>query len=302
MNTIEIEAFLAIIRHGNLTEAAKALFISQSTLSHRLLELEKEVGVNLIERGRGGKSLVLTDYGKKFLVLARRWEGLVQETGQIRLQTNPITLAIGAVDTFHTFILPPVYQALSAHTPTISLDLKTHNSTELYLQVDRGEIDVGFTLFYLPMRNITVEKFYTEPRVVLRSEQSPGASGGVIAPADLDPASEIFFVGDTAFHSWYQCWKGAKGYPALRVDTTQLLLSLLNRPGYWSIVPMCIAQKLASMGAYAYYRLEDSPPQRICYKIQSQYPKPGVLEGIRILDGYLDSIIPPAAPLALSKH
>jgi DNA-binding transcriptional LysR family regulator len=291
MNTIEIEAFLAIIRHGNLTEAAKALFISQSTLSHRLVELEREVGLSLIDRGRGGKSLALTDYGKEFLAIAKRWEDLVQDTKQLQSQTNNITLSIGAVDTFHTFIFPPLYQALCEHIPKISINLKTHNSTELYLQVDRGEIDVAFTLMDLPMRNITVQKFYTEPRVVLRKEMSPGKCDEFINPESLDPANEIFFVGDSAFHTWYQHWKGKKGYPSLQVDTTQLLLLLLNKFGAWSIVPLCIAQKLTSMGFYSCYRLEDPPPERVCYKIQLKYPKSSTLEGISILDSYLDLVL-----------
>ncbi|MDF2499652.1 MAG: transcriptional regulator, LysR family [Anaerosporomusa subterranea] len=291
MNTIEIEAFLAILRHGNLTEAAKALFISQSTLSHRLFELEREVGMSLIERGRGGKSLVLTDYGKQFLLIAKRWENLVQDTKRLQSQTNNLSLSIGAVDTFHTFIFPPLYQALCEHMPKINLNLKTHNSTELYLQVDRGEIDVGFTLLDLPMRNITVQKIYTERRVVLRKEKSTNKCDDFIDPESLDPAGEIFFVGDTAFHTWYQCWKGEKGYPSLQVDTTQLLLLLLNKVGNWSIVPMCIAQKLVSMGSYSYYRLEDPPPERICYKIQSKYLNASVAEGIGILDSYLASVL-----------
>lgn len=291
MNTIEIEAFLAILRHGNLTEAAKALFISQSTLSHRLFELEREVGKSLIERGRGGRSLVLTDYGKQFLLIAKRWENLIQDTRRLQEQTSNLSLSIGAVDTFHSFVFPPLYQALCEHTPKINLNLKTHNSTTLYLQVDRGEIDVGFTLLDLPMRNIVVKKFYTERRVVLRKEESPHEHMGFIDPASLDPAGEIFFVGDTAFHTWYQCWKGEKGYPSLQVDTTQLLLLLLNKVGNWSIVPMCVARKLVSMGSYSCYQLEDQPPERVCYKIQSKYLSASVAEGIRIVDSYLDILL-----------
>jgi len=291
MNTTEIEAFLAILRHGNLTEAAKSLFVSQSTLSNRLVELERDVGMTLIERGRGGKSLVLTEKGKQFLLIAKRWETLIQDTKCLQSQTNSLALSIGTVDTFHTFVFPPLYQLLCEHVPTINLNLKTHNSTELYIQLDRGEIDVGFTLLNLPMQNIIVEKVYTEGRVVLRKEVSPAQGEQFITAADLDPANEIFFVGDTAFHTWYQGWRGLKGYPSLQVDTTQLLLLMLNKLGSWSIVPMCIARKLVSLGSYACYQLEDKPPERVCYKIQSKYLSASVAEGIGILDSYLATIL-----------
>ncbi|MEN6567588.1 MAG: LysR family transcriptional regulator [Veillonellales bacterium] len=290
MDTLQIEAFLAIVQYGSLTEAANSLFISQSTFSHRLTELEREVGVRLIKRSRGVRSLTLTDYGAEFLAIAKRWENLVHDAKQIRSRANKPTLSIGAVDTFHTFFFPPLYQALRERKPAMNLRIQTHNSTELYLQVARGEIDVAFPLIDLPMKNIVLHKFYTEPRVLLRREMPPGICNELISPDRLDFAKEIFFEGDSLFHTWYEHWKGGKGYPLLQVDTAQLLLPLLNQEGAWAIVPLCIAQKVASWGSFAYYQLEDSPPKRICYKIQSRFPKASSLEGISILNSYLNTV------------
>ena len=292
MNTLSIKAFLAIVRHGSLTEAANSLFISQSTLSHRLAELEREIGLTLIERGRGVRFLTLTDSGKEFLVIAKRWEDLEEDTNKIQLQAKKINLTIGAVDTFHTFFFPDLYQALREHNPAMNLHIKTYNSTELYLEIDRGQIDVAFPLLELPMSDITIRRFYTEPRVVLRNEMSSGTCNTVIGMEELDFTKEVFFVGEPRFHAWYDQWKGRKGLPMLKVDTAQLLLPLLNKPGAWSIVPLCIASKVVAQGPYVYYRLEDSPPERVCYKIQPQHPKPSAIEGIKILDFYLELIFP----------
>lgn len=290
MDSLQIDAFLAILRHGNFTEAAKDLFISQSTLSHRLFELEKEIGVSLLERKRGGKGVLLTDHGKNFLNIARSWETLVQDAEGLKNQKNKIALSVGAVDTFHTFIFPPLYKALTRLEPQISLNLRTYNSTELYLQLDRGELDVAFTLLNLPMNNISVKQVYKEPRVVLRMEPSPDTTRGYISLKDLDESKEIFFIGDNAFHAWYRKWKGKLGYPSLQVDTTQLLSLFMPQEGYWSVVPLCIARKMAETGSYAYYKLKDSPPERICYRIQSEYVRPSALEGIGILDKHLGLI------------
>lgn len=289
MDTLGIEAFLAVVRHGSLTEAANSLFLSQSTLSHRLAELEREVGVSLIDRGRGFRSLALTDYGKEFLAIAKRWEDLVQDTKQIQSRTNYLALAIGAVDSIHTFVLPPLYKALQEHAHNMSIRIKTHNSTELYLQVDRGELDVAFTLLNLPMRNIIIENFYTEPRVVLRKELLAGKCNEFIDLNSLIPEKEIFFEGEPAFQTWYARWKGTSRYPSICVDTAQLLLPLLNSYETWSIVPLCMAQQLAATGEFTYYRLTDPPPERVCYKIQSQYPKTSALESFQILDACLGS-------------
>ena len=289
MDTSGIEAFLAVVRHGSFTEAAKSLFLSQSTLSHRFSELEREVGMNLIDRGRGLRSLVLTENGKEFLTIARRWENLIQDTKRIQSQTKNLALSIGAVDTMHNFILPPLYQVLRQQAKNMSIRIKTHNSTELYYQVDRGELDVAFSFLDIPMKNIVVEKFYTEPRVVIRKEMHTGKCNGIIDQGSLDPAKEVFFEGESEFQTWYDCWKGDRGYPDICVDTAQLLLQLLNCDGNWSIIPLCMAKKLATTGTFYYYRLDNPPPERVCYKIRSQYPKTSTLESLQILDECLST-------------
>lgn len=293
INTTEIESFLAILQYKNLTEASKALFISQSTLSQRLFELERKTGMTLLERGRGGKNLVLTQSGKQFLLIAQRWESLIQETKQLQTQANELSLTIGAVDSFHLCIFPPLYKTLRQHTPKINLNLKTYNSAELYLQVDRGEIDIGFTLFDLPVRNIVVEKIYSEQRVVLVKDKPAKnlSASEFIKLEDLDPGLEIFFVGDAAYHTWYQRWKEEKGYPALQADTVQLLFLLLDKPGSWSVVPMCIASHMASNGSYSYYKLENSPAGRSCYKIHAKHLAANTAQSIKILESYLVPIL-----------
>ena len=70
MNIQVIEAFLAVIRTGSLTEAARQLHLTQPTLSHRLQTLEAELGATLLIRGKGQRRIELTDAGRDFVPLA----------------------------------------------------------------------------------------------------------------------------------------------------------------------------------------------------------------------------------------
>lgn len=284
MDSSAIEAFLAVVQCGSLTEAANSLVLSQSTLSHRLAELEREVGVNLIDRGRGLRSLTLTDYGKEFLVLAKRWEALEQDAKRIKERTRNLNLTIGAVDTIHNFVLPPLYHALQKHEVKMNLSFKTYNSTELYLKVDRGEIDVAFSLMDLPMQNIISQKFYSESRVILCKSRELRQDRNLSIKDSFNPDTEIYFQGDPTYQMWYERWRGARGYPALGVDTTQLLLQLLDNPDAWSIVPLCIAKHFVATRPFSFFYLEDPPPERSCYKIQSKYPETSVLKCLEIFD------------------
>ena len=53
MTHVELDAFLAVCRHKNITKAAQELFITQSALSTRLKQLEEEIGCNLLIRQKG---------------------------------------------------------------------------------------------------------------------------------------------------------------------------------------------------------------------------------------------------------
>ena len=52
MNMLSIQYFLAIVEEGNISAAARKLFISQQTLSEHVKKLEDELGTPLFKRGR----------------------------------------------------------------------------------------------------------------------------------------------------------------------------------------------------------------------------------------------------------
>ena len=64
---------MAIVQHQTSSAAAKALFVSQSTISHRIQALENELGFILFDRQKGFKKMELTEDGKKFYLLPSWW-------------------------------------------------------------------------------------------------------------------------------------------------------------------------------------------------------------------------------------
>ena len=70
MDTRHIKAAVAVAAHGTFTEAARELFMAQSTLSRQVAALEREVGGPLFVRGT--RSVTLTPRGAAFLPHAER--------------------------------------------------------------------------------------------------------------------------------------------------------------------------------------------------------------------------------------
>lgn len=73
MTSLEIEAFLSIVRCGNISTSAKELFVTQPALSRRLKALESELGYTLLLRQRGMHQIQLTEEGKAFFPVAEKW-------------------------------------------------------------------------------------------------------------------------------------------------------------------------------------------------------------------------------------
>jgi DNA-binding transcriptional LysR family regulator len=289
LDSLGIQVFLAIVRYGTLTGAANSLFLSQSSLSHRLTQLEESVGMTLIERGRGLRSLSLTANGEEFLIIAKKWEELIQETKYIRSQKKQ-SLTIGAVDSIHNFILPPVYKALNNHSSEINIRFKTYLGDELYSLLQEDKIDVAFALFEKPVPNLIVKRFYSEPMVVLKNDKTASTSFEYIDFSSLEAKDELYHQWSPSFQTWYERNKGDREFSGIRVDSALLIYNLMHLPNKWIIVPLSMAKTFMRMGTFSIYRLNEAPPDRVYYQVRPRHPRTNSLESLQILDSYLDLI------------
>lgn len=108
MNLTDIEAFLAVVEHGGFSQAAKALFVSQPTVSRRVIRLERDLRVQLIRRTKSG--IELTPRGAAFVVRSRRLLTMADEARSVmrggRSDTIVLSCPSTAVVNYLTGFLP----------------------------------------------------------------------------------------------------------------------------------------------------------------------------------------------------
>jgi DNA-binding transcriptional LysR family regulator len=292
MYTLGVETFLTVIRTQSLSQAAKDLNLAQTTVSQRLKVLEQELGITLIERSKGIKQIRLTPAGEEFFKLAEQWSFIWQEAKLLRAHGPKLSLTVGSVDSLNTYVFPQVYRALGKHYPPIKLGIRTSHSVELYSEVEKRQVDVAFVLRELVHPNVHVTRCFSSPMVVLRPAASSDPDMKTISLSDLDPDHELFMPWGQAFQAWHERWWDPLAPSHIKLDNAHLLLSLLQDPEQWAIVPMWIANAALSRGTYQIYRLTDAPPNYTCYKLTHKHPTSRLEQCLTILDQYFQAFVP----------
>ena len=142
-----LRAFVTVVETGGHTRAARNLGVSQSTVSETLSSLERTLGTELFRKG--AKGVALTRSGEALLPYARRVLAATSElVTHLACVTTEVkaTLAIAAVESISTYVLPPRLAALREKWPKVRLEVATRVCTEIRDSVAAGQSDLGLVL------------------------------------------------------------------------------------------------------------------------------------------------------------
>ena len=291
MQIHDIQAFLAVVHAKNLTRAAEKLYLSQSTITYRLKNLELAMGVTLLDRGRGMKNIYLTPAGEDFLSMAERWNALWKETEFLKNQGDKLALSFGTVESLNLCVFPSLLISLSQHTPRIKLEIHTQHTDVLYSFVERRQIDIAFVLREIFSPNIEKEPWGNAPMVILKCGSPTTAGKLTISNTNLDANDEVYTPWSGAnFTIWHDKWWDPTCQYRIIVTGVNLIFTLLQDAKKWAIVPMWLAQHATKHNDFSYYYLSDPPPDMICYKITHKFPKPSTQKSLSVLNKYLSQI------------
>lgn len=153
----QLQYLVALHEAGHFGRAADASFVSQSTLSAGIRELESLLGVTLVERSRRvvrftrlGDQVV--EKANKILREAEELAELVQAAGK------PLTgeLRMGVIPTIAPFMIPRILPRLRKERPDLQLMLREETSQDAIESLQHGRVDC--VLLALPFDTGEVEK------------------------------------------------------------------------------------------------------------------------------------------------
>lgn len=161
----------ALAREKHFRKAAEACHVSQPTLSAAIVQLEQELGVMIVERGRRFQGLtregeVVLAHARRILAESDLMKASIAElregvSGRIRLGAIPTALPM----------IAHITAPFSARYPEVSLTVLSLTSAEIQQRIDDFELDVGLT--YLdnePLDRVISKPIYLESYVLLTRE------------------------------------------------------------------------------------------------------------------------------------
>lgn len=291
MNTDEIECFLAVVRYGNITNASKHLYISQSTISQKIKSLEEKVEVTLFKRSKGISNVTLTKEGDYFFKLALKWEDLVSESTLLKEKHFKQRISIGAVDSIHNFVMSDPYKQLVNQNKDINYFFRTHQSSEIYDLLESNSIDIGFLLEEKYSKNLIKEEYFKEDMVLVLNDADNILNINHLV--DLNPLKEIFIDWGSNYRIWRAKNIGFETTLGVQVDTGLLLEKFLQEAGSWTIVPVSLAEHIKNNLTADILAFKNNIPYRVCYIVYSKYNNKvsETIQELRSFECFLDGVL-----------
>ena len=190
----QLRTFLAAVEAGSISKAARMLNLTQPAASQQLRELERAVGVRLLDRARG--RLMPTAAGDGILGPARRAqaaaEDVVAAAGRHRAgEVGRVRLGTGA--TACTYLLPPVLAAVKRRMPGLEIAIATGNTPEMLERVEAGSLDVAFVTLPVSLSRALIKtSLLSDPLIALLPE-AMAPVGPTIAPSQMTSVPLILY-------------------------------------------------------------------------------------------------------------
>jgi LysR family transcriptional regulator, hca operon transcriptional activator len=177
MELRHLRYFVTVAQELNFTRAAEKLNTVQPSLSQQIKDLEREVGVQLLERNN--RKVGLTEAGQAFLKEAllslEHAERAIQSARQIA-NAQQDQLNIGFVPVAEMKVFPYIMSNIRAHFPELKAQFHSLTDAEQFSALRNGQIDIAFTRYPGQLSEFDSIRIFDEPLTLIVPKDSPAAA------------------------------------------------------------------------------------------------------------------------------
>ncbi len=183
----QLQYLVALKEHGHFGRAAEACFVTQSTLSAGIRELESLIGVTLVERTR--RIVRFTALGDRIVEKAHRVLREAEELAALaQASGSPLAgeLRMSVIPTIAPFLLPRLLPRLRAERPSLQLYLREETSHAALDSLRHGHADCVLLALPFPVGDVETEILFSDPLFVAFPRDDPRDPPSEISPDAID--------------------------------------------------------------------------------------------------------------------
>ncbi|MGC4031098.1 MAG: LysR substrate-binding domain-containing protein [Tepidisphaeraceae bacterium] len=261
MNRNHLAVFGAVAEAGSVSGAATKLLVSQPAVSLQVAELEKALGVKLLDRlPRGVRPTaagrLLAGYASRIAALEEEADVAIKQLlGLVRGR-----LVVGASLTIGSYLAPGLLADFRAKHPDIDLELDVANTTDVQDRVARGEIEVGLTEGFAENPLLSADVFAHDELIVIAAPADASTGKRGIAVAKLagrpmvlrEPGSGTRAVFERTVRS-----RGVELNVAMSLGSTEAVKIAVARGIGWGVVSSLAVAEEVKAGTLTHVKLTD---------------------------------------------
>ncbi len=220
----QLQYLVALKDHGHFGKAADACFVTQSTLSAGIRELESLIGITLVERTR--RVVRFTALGDRIVEKAHRVLREAEELAAIaQASGKPLAgeLRMSVIPTIAPFLLPRLLPKLRSERPELKLYLREETSQAAIESLRHGNVDCVLLALPFPMGELDSEILFQDRLYVAFPRDEPSDPPEWIGP-DMIDESKLLLLEDG--HCLKDHALAACNRPDLRASATMMGTSL----------------------------------------------------------------------------
>lgn len=159
----QINYALSIQKNLHFKKAADECFVSPSTLSNAIHEMEAQLGTQIFERDN--KKVIVTRSGEEILKKAKEIKIQMLDIYKYRENNNSVansSISMGIIPTVGPYFLPLILPALKEKFPNLNLKIIEGQSSQLVTKVKDGDLDMAILALPFDIKGLLALKFWKE--------------------------------------------------------------------------------------------------------------------------------------------
>ena len=281
----QIDYALAVGKNLHFKKAADECYVSPSTLSNAITELETQLGVKIFERNN--KKVIVTSLGHEILSKAKKIKLEVQnihELAQHNVDGLSSSLSIGIIPTISPYFLPLVLPKIQKEFSNLQLKIEEGQSQILTNRVKEGDLDMAILALPYDLQDLMSFKFWEEDFFWVSHSQNKNAGKSEIRASELEH-SELMLLEDghcLKDHILDACNIDSSSQYSLKASSLNTLIQLVKGKMGTTLVPkMALKELVGNKKDLSISHLDEPGPHReIALIIRPNYAG---MESVKIL-------------------